>query len=105
MEFRFRKSFGGKYFIVNISKSGIGCSYGVPGLRRTKLVNGRTRNTASIKGNGISYVTETKGKNKINNCNVAIYSKGMEWLCKNVFKQKYLKLLEKYKMELAELYN
>ena len=35
---------------------------------------------------------------------VVISSKGVEWLCKNVFKQKYLKLLEKYKMELTELY-
>ena len=35
---------------------------------------------------------------------VVISSKGVEWLCKNVFKKKYLKLLEKYKMELTELY-
>ena len=35
---------------------------------------------------------------------VVISSKGVEWLCKNVFKQKYLELLEKYKMELTELY-
>ncbi len=39
----------------------------------------------------------------INN-KVVISSRGVEWLCKNVFKQKYLKLLEKYKMELTELY-
>ena len=35
---------------------------------------------------------------------VVIFSKGAEWLCKNVFKKKYLELLEKYKMELTELY-
>ena len=35
---------------------------------------------------------------------VVISSKVAEWLCKNVFKKKYLKLLEKYKMELTELY-
>ena len=29
---------------------------------------------------------------------VVISSKGVEWICKNVFKQKYLELLEKYKM-------
>ena len=29
---------------------------------------------------------------------------GVEWICKNVFKQKYLELLEKYKMELTEMY-
>ena len=39
----------------------------------------------------------------INN-KVVISSKGIEWLSKNVFKQKYLELLEKYKMELTELY-
>ena len=35
---------------------------------------------------------------------VFISCKGVEWLCKNVFKQKYLELLEKYKMKLTELY-
>ena len=29
---------------------------------------------------------------------------GIEWLCKNCFKQKYLEMLEKYKMELTEKY-
>lgn len=38
------------------------------------------------------------------NGKVMISSKGIEWICKNVFKQKYLKLLEKYKMELTEKY-
>ena len=35
---------------------------------------------------------------------VVIFSKGVEWICKNVFKQKYLELLEQYKMKLTELY-
>lgn len=35
---------------------------------------------------------------------VIISNRGVEWICKNVFKQKYLELLEKYKMELTELY-
>lgn len=35
---------------------------------------------------------------------VVISCKGVEWICKNVFKQKYLELLEKYKMKLTELY-
>ena len=39
----------------------------------------------------------------INN-KVVISSKGVEWLRKNTFKQKYLELLEKHKMELTELY-
>lgn len=33
-----------------------------------------------------------------------ISKQGIEWLCKNYFKQKYLELLEKYKMELTEKY-
>ena len=38
------------------------------------------------------------------NNKVVVSSRGVEWLCKNVFKQKYLELLEKYKKELTELY-
>lgn len=33
-----------------------------------------------------------------------ISHEGVEWLCKNIFKRKYLELLEKYKMELTEVY-
>lgn len=40
----------------------------------------------------------------LDNNKVIISGKGVEWICKNVFKQKYLKLLEKYKMELTEKY-
>ncbi len=38
------------------------------------------------------------------NGKVMISSKGVEWICKKVFKQKYLELLEKHKMELTEKY-
>ena len=38
------------------------------------------------------------------NNKVVVSSRGVEWLCKNVFKQKYLELLEKHKMELTEKY-
>ena len=40
----------------------------------------------------------------LDNNKVVIHNKGVEWICKNIFKQKYLELLEKYKMELTELY-
>ena len=40
----------------------------------------------------------------LDNNKVVISKKGVEWICKNVFKQKYLELLENYKMELTELY-
>ena len=38
------------------------------------------------------------------NNKVIISKEGVEWICKNVFKQKYLELLENYKMKLTELY-
>lgn len=47
---------------------------------------------------------------KINNCRYVknrkyiIKKEGIEWLCKNFFKQKYLELLEEYKMDLTEKY-
>lgn len=40
----------------------------------------------------------------IKNDKYIISKLGVEWLCKNCFKQKYLELLEKYKMELTEKY-
>ena len=38
------------------------------------------------------------------NNKVIISKEGVEWICKNIFKKKYLELLEKYKMKLTELY-
>lgn len=59
MGIRFRKSFNlGGGFRVNISKSGIGYSWGVKGLRITKKANGGIRTTTSIPGTGLSYVKE-----------------------------------------------
>ena len=59
MGFRYRKTFNlGGGFRVNISKSGIGYSWGVKGFRVTKTSKGTIRKTASIPGTGISYVEE-----------------------------------------------
>lgn len=44
-----------------------------------------------------------KYKFLVNN-KVMIAKEGIEWICKNVFKQKYLELLENNKMQLTELY-
>ncbi len=64
MGFRYRKSINlGGGFRINLSKSGIGYSWGVKGYRITKTARGTTRRTASIPGTGFSYVHET-GKNK-----------------------------------------
>lgn len=63
MGLRFRKSINlGGGFKINLSKSGIGYSWGVKGYRITKKATGGTRHTASIPGTGISYVHETSGK-------------------------------------------
>ena len=64
MGLRMRKSINlGGGLRVNISKSGIGYSWGVPGYRITKTATGKTRKTYSIPGTGLSYVEEN-GKNK-----------------------------------------
>ncbi|WP_133016265.1 DUF4236 domain-containing protein [Clostridium cuniculi] len=70
MGFRFRKSINlGGGFRINLSKSGIGYSFGVPGYRVTKTAKGKTRKTYSIPGTGISYIQESKKvqKNKTYN--------------------------------------
>ena len=59
MGYRFRKSINlGGGFKINLSKSGIGYSWGVPGMRYTKLANRRERYTYSIPGTGLSYVED-----------------------------------------------
>lgn len=63
MGFRFRKSINLGGIRINLSKSGIGYSLGGAGFRYTKLANGRTRNTFSIPGTGISWVDETSDFN------------------------------------------
>ena len=64
MGFRYRKSINlGGGFRINISKSGIGYSYGVKGFRKTKTARGTTRTTYSIPGTGLSYVQE-EGRKK-----------------------------------------
>lgn len=67
MGFRFRKSINlGGGFRINISKSGIGYSWGTKGYRITKTAKGTVRETASIPGTGISYVKEYKNHKKAN---------------------------------------
>lgn len=60
MGWRYRKSIGlGNGFRINISKSGIGYSWGTRGFRITKTSTGRIRKTYSLYGTGISYVEES----------------------------------------------
>ena len=65
MGWRYRKSINlGLGFRVNLSKSGVGYSWGFPGYRTTKLANGGTRKTYSLPGTGISYVDQEGSGNK-----------------------------------------
>lgn len=65
MGWRYRKSINlGGGFRINLSKSGIGYSWGFPGYRHTYSANGTQRKTYSIPGTGISYV---EGSGKRNN--------------------------------------
>ena len=61
MGFRFRKSVNlGGGFKLNLSKSGIGYSWGTKGVRFTKTAKGKSRTTLHIPGTGLSYSTESK---------------------------------------------
>ncbi|MBO4859573.1 MAG: DUF4236 domain-containing protein [Treponema sp.] len=72
MGFRFRKSINlGAGFRINLSKSGIGYSWGVPGYRITKTANGKTRKSYSIPGTGLGYVEESSNEVRKNNSTVS----------------------------------
>lgn len=62
MGFRFRKSKSFGPFRVNLSKSGVGWSFGNKWFRYTKKAGGGTRTTSSIPGTGISYVQDYGSK-------------------------------------------
>lgn len=65
MGFRYRKSINlGGGFRINLSKSGVGYSWGTKGFRVGKTASGRTRTTYSIPGTGISYVSESGGRRR-----------------------------------------
>lgn len=65
MGLRYRKTINlGGGARINISKSGIGYSWGGKGFRFTKTANGRSRATVRLPGTGLFYVTESSGKKK-----------------------------------------
>lgn len=65
MGIRFRKSINlGGGFRINLSKSGVGYSWGTKGYRITKTAKGTVRHTVSIPGTGVSFVNETGKKKK-----------------------------------------
>lgn len=66
MGVRCRKSINlGGGFRVNLSKSGIGYSWGTKGYRVTKTTRGSIRRTVSIPGTGISYSSETSARRRM----------------------------------------
>ena len=66
MGLRFRKSLNlGKGFKLNLSKSGIGYSFGFKGFRIGKTAKGKNRKTISLPGTGLAYQTETKEDSSI----------------------------------------
>ena len=72
MGLRFRKSIKlGGGFRLNLSKSGVGYSWGTKGFRISKSAKGRTRKTFSVPGTGISYSTSS-GKSKRRKSTTAI---------------------------------
>lgn len=65
MGLRIRKSYKvGDHSRVTLSKSGVGFSTGVKGLRFTRTAKGQNKVTASIPGTGISYEKNLSAKNK-----------------------------------------
>ena len=72
MGFRFRKSINlGGGVRVNLSKKGVGYSFGTKGARVTKMANGKHRTTVGIPNTGLSYISESKSKrNRCNKSNV-----------------------------------
>ena len=55
---------------------------------------------AISKMNKVTYRKYTKYEDR----KLIVSKEGIEWLCKNQFKQKYLELLEQYKTELTKVY-
>lgn len=106
MGFRFRKSIKvGGGFRINLSKSGIGYSWSVPGYRITKTATGRTRSTYSKQKTGLSYVqessTHSKKKDKSLKESISIINNEFKDIdsieIENYFSEKYQEVINKIK--------
>lgn len=65
MGLRFSKSIKLPFGLrLNLSKSGIGFSWGVKGFRVSKSAKGRVRKTVTVPGTGLSYVKEESSNKK-----------------------------------------
>jgi len=71
----------------------------------SELANYFKRTPGTVYNALIKMYKNTGGRYKYTKDNKLVISKlGIEWLCKNCFKHKYLELLEEYKMEFSEKY-
>ena len=69
MGFRFRKSLHAGPFRLNLSKSGLGWSWGIPGLRWTQRADHRQQVTFNLPGSGFSYVQTSTNRGVIDQKN------------------------------------
>jgi hypothetical protein len=58
MGLRFRKSFSIGPLRINLSKSGVGFSFGFKGFRISRSAKGKNTATVSLPGTGLSYVQD-----------------------------------------------
>lgn len=66
MGFRFRKIFNiGKGFHINLSKNGLGYSWGTKFFRIGKTAKGKVRKTVTLPGTGLSHISESEAKESI----------------------------------------
>src|SRR6516164_11485282 len=67
--FRFRRSIGNKFFRVNVSKTGVSLTGGVPGAHVNADLSGRRKrpfmNTFGLPGTGVSYRTDSYGPERL----------------------------------------
>jgi len=61
MGLRFRKSFSIGPLRINLSKSGVGFSFGFKGFRVSRSAKGKNTATVSLPGTGLSYVQDLDG--------------------------------------------
>lgn len=88
MRLRYRKSINlGGGFRVNLSKSGIGYSWGTKGYRVTKKAGGGVRKTYSIPGTGISWVDDSGTKKRNTGVKTGSYQQSMITEPQNVLYQ------------------
>ena len=73
-------------------------------IKTTELVNYFNKKYETIEKAIWKMIKVHSDYRYVKNDSLLITKEGIEWLCKNCFKNKYLELLENYKMELTDKY-